>query len=186
MAEEKGRPLAVSNTGPLISAFQSDSLGLVTALFGAVHTPEACLTELNQHGWGEVVSQVGSNIVGHKLADAEIQQARELARQIAAHPASKDREPSNHLGEAEAMVLTQRAEFAEAVLLLDELAARAVATELRLTLSGFAGVLLLAVEEGLITPEELKERLERCRQQGTHYSVAFIDQIYREAKAGEK
>ncbi len=29
--------MVVSNTGPLISAFQSDSLGIITALFGTVH-----------------------------------------------------------------------------------------------------------------------------------------------------
>lgn len=41
------------------------------------------------------------------------------------------------------MALVQRPEFGGGVLLLDELAARAVATELNLTMSGFAGVLLL-------------------------------------------
>lgn len=68
------------------------------------------------------------------------------------------------------------------MLLLDELAARAVAEELGLTLSGFAGVLLVAVREGLLTAEELKRRLETCQRQGTHYSEAFIEQVYLAAK----
>jgi predicted nucleic acid-binding protein len=68
------------------------------------------------------------------------------------------------------------------VLLVDELAARVVAEQMGLTISGFAGVLLVAVQEELLTANELKERLETCRQQGTHYSEAFIEQVYLAAK----
>ena len=90
--------------------------------------------------------------------------------------------PDNHLGEAQAMVLAARPEFAKDVLLLDELAARAVAKELGLNLSGFPGLLLVAVQEGLLTAEGLKKRLEICQRQGTHYSDEFIEQIYLAAK----
>lgn len=82
------------------------------------------------------------------------------------------------------MALVQRPEFAEGVLLLDELAARAVAAEAGIRVSGFAGILLLAVEEELITADEVKERLERCRRQGTHYSAEFIERVYQAAKEG--
>ena len=68
------------------------------------------------------------------------------------------------------------------MLLLDELAARAVAEEIGLTLSGFAGVLLVAVQEGVLTADELKERLATCQRQGTHYSAAFIEKVYLAAK----
>ncbi len=178
--------MVVSNTGPLISAFQSDSLDLMTALFGTVHTSEACIAELVGHGWEETLTQHGSHVVSHRLTESETAQAASLAARIAAYPASKDPESSHHIGEAEVMVLVQRPEFAGAVLLLDELAARAIATEIGLTISGFAGVLLLAVDEGLLTADEVRERLMRCQQQGTHYSNAFIEQIYQAAKEGEK
>lgn len=82
------------------------------------------------------------------------------------------------------MALAIHPEFVNDVILLDELAARAVADEMGLTLSGFAGVLLVAVQEGLLTADELKERLETCRRQGTHYSVLFIEQVYLAAKGG--
>ena len=62
--------------------------------------------------------------------------------------------PDNHLGEAQAMALAPGPEFANDVLLLDELAARAVAEEIGLTRSGFAGVLLVAMQEGLLAAEE--------------------------------
>lgn len=179
-------PIAVSNTGPLISIFQSDSLDLVLALFGRIHTSEACVVELMKHDWGDALVQAGTAITSYKLTDLEAVQAKEFARRIAVHPASRDAEPDNHLGEAEVMVLVQRPEFAGSVLLLDELAARAVAVEINLSVSGFAGVLLMAVDEGLLTANKVKERLERCQQQGTHYSIAFIERIYQTAKEGEK
>lgn len=186
VAVDENLPLAVSNTGPLISAFQSDSFDLIIALFGAIHTSEACVAELTKHGWEVALAQAGSNIVTHKLTDPELEQAEGVAGQIAAHPVSKEPDPDNHLGEAEVMVLVQRPEFAKGVLLLDELAARAVARDAGLTISGFAGVLLLAVDEGLLTADDVRERLEQCRQQGTHYSVAFIERVYQAAKEGDE
>jgi predicted nucleic acid-binding protein len=178
-------PILISNTGPLISIFQSESLELVTTLFGVIHTTATCIAELRRHDWGEAMAQAGPRIISHQLTDDEAALARKLAERIAAHPASKNPDPDHHLGKAEAMVLAQRPEFIGAVLLLDERAARAVAKEIGLTISGFAGVLLLAVEEGLLTAEELHERLESCRRQGTHYSKAFIEQIYLKAKGEE-
>jgi len=178
--------ITVSNTGPLVSIFQSESLDLVVALFGRIHTSEACTVELIKHDWGDTLAQVGPTIISHKLTDCELAQAKEFAKSIAVHPASKDPKPDNHLGEAEVMALVQRPEFSGSVLMLDELAARAVATELNLNVSGFAGVLLLAVDSGLLTADEVKERLECCQQQGTHYSATFIERIYQTAKEGEK
>lgn len=173
---------AISDTGPLISVLQSDSLELVTTLLPVIHIPPACVDELMRHGWSESLHSATSRIKTHPLTEAEEEMARTIAQQIAFHPLSRDPVPDNHLGEAQAMVLAARPEFANDVLLLDELAARAVAEESGLTLSGFAGVLLVAVREGLLTAEELKKRLEICQQQGTHYSEAFIEQVYLAAK----
>lgn len=49
-------------------------------------------------------------------------------------------------------------------------------------LSGFPGVLLLATQGGLISAEELRTRLEICREKGTHYRTSFIQQVYEMAK----
>lgn len=181
---EPGVTHAISNTGPLISIFQSDSLNLVTALLPVIHIPPVCGEELIQHGWGESLQSAGSRIESHFLTQAEEEMARTIARQIAFHPLSQDPVADNHLGEAQAMALAARPEFVNDVLLLDELAARAVAEEIGLTLSGFAGVLLVAVQKGLLTADELKERLETCQWQGTHCSESFIEQVYLAAKGG--
>jgi len=177
--------IAVSDTGPLISIFQSDSLELVATLFGQIHISETCEVELVNHGWAGAITRAGVTIISHKLTGSEAAQAGDIARRIAAHPSSKNPEPDVHRGEAEVMVLVQRPEFADSVLLLDELTARAVAMELNLWVSGFAGVLLLAVDEALLTADDVKQRLKRCQQQGTHYSSAFIERIYQAAKEGE-
>jgi predicted nucleic acid-binding protein len=179
---EQGVTYAISDTGPLISIFQSDSLDLVTTLLPVIHISPKCVEELAQHGWGKSLQSAGSRIESHFLTQAEEEMAWTIARQTAFHPLSRDPVADNHLGEAQAMALAARPEFVNDVLLLDELAARAVAEEMGLTLSGFAGVLLVAVQEGLLTADELKKRLDTCRQQGTHYSEAFIEQVYLAAK----
>jgi predicted nucleic acid-binding protein len=176
--------MVVSDTGPLISALQSESVGLIADLFGTVHTSEVCISELGRHGWADYLAR--HHIVGHRLSDAEVASAAVLAAQIAGHPASKEPNPNHHAGEAEAMVLVQRPEFAGAVLLLDELAARAVATTTGLTISGFAGVLLTAVYEGLLAADEIRQKLIRCQQQGTHYSNTFIQKIDQIAREGRE
>ena len=84
------------------------------------------------------------------------------------------------------MALAQGSEFADAVVLMDELAARAVAAEAGLIVSGFAGVLLWAVEEEALSAEQARERLERCCRQGTHYSADFVSRIYQAAKERER
>jgi len=169
---------AISDTGPLVSIFQSDSLDLVTTLLPVIHIPPACVEELMRHGWSEALQSAHSRIETHFLTEAEKEMAWTIARAIALHPLSRDPVPDNHLGEAQTMALATRPEFANDVLLLDELAARAVAEEIGLTLSGFAGVLLVAVQEGLLTAEELRRRLKTCQRLGTRYSEAFIEQVY--------
>jgi predicted nucleic acid-binding protein len=181
-----GVTYAVSNTGPLISAFQSDSFALLTHIFAEVHISTACMAELTKHGWEEEVRAASPKLVIVKLAPGEERHALAIAKQIAQHPDTNDPIAEHHLGEAQAIVLALRSEYRDDLLLLDELAARAIAKHLGVKLSGFPGALLLAVQGGLITAEELKVRLEQCRAQGTHYGVPFIKQVYEMAKQGRR
>ena len=185
-SERVDLPIALSDTGPLISIFQSDSLDLLLALFSHVGISETCVAELTKHGWYDDLVRAAPFVVSHRLTESESAQARELARRIATHPASKDPEPANHWGEAEVMLLAERHEFDDGVLLLDELAARGVAVEIGLRISGFAGVLLLAAGEGLLNANEVKARMERCSQQGTHYSRTLIERVFQAARESEK
>jgi len=190
IVRRRGVTYAVSNTGPLISAFQSDSFPLLTRIFAAIHVPMACAAELEVHGW-EKARAASPQLAVLRLTWQEERRAEAFARQVAQCPEANDSMEVNHrrctppLGEAQAMVLALRPEYRDDVLLLDELAARAVAKEIGLRISGFPGVLLLAAQVGLISAEELRERLEACRQKGTHYGIAFI-QVYAMARQGRR
>lgn len=173
---------AICNTGPLISAFQSNSLALLVQIFAEIRLSNVCLSELVRHGWEAEVQAATPPLAIISLTTREEQRAYTIAEQIAQHPANNDPVIENHLGEAQAITLALRPEYQTDVLLLDELAARAVARQLGIKLSGFPGVLLLAVQIGLITADDLKRRLEQCRQQGTHYGVPFIQQVYEMAR----
>lgn len=186
MARLPGATYAVSDTGPLISAFQSDSFSLLTQVFAAIHIPPACVTELENHGWKEEVQAASPQLVTAELTANEEKRAVTFAERIAQHPDSGDPVVENHLGEAQAIALALRPEYQEDLLLLDELAARAIARETSVKLSGFPGVLLLATQGGLISAEDLKARLETCRQKGTHYGATFIQQVYVMATQGRR
>lgn len=188
--EESGRPLgltyAVSDTGPLISAFQSGSFALLADLFAEVHTPTACVDELEQHGWADEMRAAAPTLVHMALTEDEQKRAEAFARQIAERPESSVRVSVEHQGEAQAIVLALRPAYRQGVLLVDERAARSVALASGLTISGFPGVLLLAAQVGLLTPEDVRARLETCRRQGTHYGVRFIEQVYQLARRGRR
>jgi predicted nucleic acid-binding protein len=182
MPRQPGATYAISDTGPLISAFQSGSFDVLAQIFAEVHIPRACLDELQVHGWREQVQVAMPKLVIVELTSHEGEMALDIARQVAGHPDTNDPVVENHLGEAQAIVLALRAEYRDDLLLLDELVARVVAKEKGLKLSGFPGVLLLAVQLGLMSSDGLKTRLEMCRAQGTHYSVTFIERVYAMAK----
>jgi predicted nucleic acid-binding protein len=177
---------AVCNTGPLISAFQSGSFPLLAQIFTEIYVSSVCVGELIRHGWEAEVQVATPPLVIVALTAEEEKRAYTIAEQIAQHPQNNDPVIENHLGEAQAITLALRSEHQGDVLLLDELAARAITKPLGVRLSGFPGVLLLAVQASLITADELKNRLERCRQQGTHYGVPFIQQVFEMARQGRR
>jgi len=177
-----GMTYAISDTGPLISAFQSTSFGTLARIFAEIRIPMRCLAELERHGWEAQIESAMPQLVVVELTAREETLAIEIAERIANHPDSDDPVIEHHLGEAQAIVLPLRSEYQDDLLLIDELAARAIAKEQGVKLSGFPGVLLLAVRGGLMSAEELRVRLEECRAQGTHYGASFVQEVYRMAK----
>lgn len=184
LLREPGQTFAISDTGPIVSVFQSESLGLLRRLFGRILVPVACLSEIQKHGWEAELEAAMPFLSGVELEEAAL--VSEIAQAVANHPTTKDKNPAAHLGEAEAIALGLRPEHRDDVLLLDERAARDVALRRGLQLSGFPGVLLLAAQLSLLSPQEVKQRLQRCREQGTHYGVRFIEEVFEIAKTGVK
>jgi predicted nucleic acid-binding protein len=181
-AKIPGATYAISNTGPLISAFQSDSFELITKIFPTVFISTVCMAELEDHGWKDEIQAASPQLVVMKLTVKEKKRALIFARQISQHPDTNDPVIENHLGESQAIVLALRSEHKNDLLLLDELAARSIAKQAGIKLSGFPGILLLATQARLISAEDMKKRLELCRVKGTHYGVKFIKQVYEMAK----
>lgn len=165
---------------------QSDSFELLTEIFSEVWISAVCRSELIRHGWTGEIEAAGPKLVIVDLTSDEEEAALSIAEQIAQHPDTNDPVAENHLGEAQVIIIAMRNEHQDDLLLLDELAARAIAKQQGVKLSGFPGVFLLAVQSGLISAEDLKVRLETCRAQGTHYGVSFIQQVYEMAKQSRR
>ena len=87
-----------------------------------------------------------------------------------------------HRGEAEAILLACRNQELCELILIDELAARNYATKMGLRVTGFPGILLMAMRTKVLNPEDLKSRLESCRDQGTDYGQQLIADVYQMAQ----
>jgi hypothetical protein len=99
---------AVCNTGPLISAFQSDSFPLLVQIFTEISVSSVCVSELIRHGWAAEVQAATPPLVIVSLTAEEEEQAYAIAEQIARHPQNNDPVIENHLGEAQAITLALR------------------------------------------------------------------------------
>jgi predicted nucleic acid-binding protein len=174
----------VSNTGPLLSAFQCSRTDFFSRYFRRIYIPVSEVEEFKRHGagdWLQGLVEEGLVAIEH-LTAVEAMRAEQIARHIAASPLSKVRDHRHHLPEAEAMVLAQREGLGVSRILLEERAARQVAQQLGLRLTGFVGVLLMACDEQLLTPAEMRVLLGTCRKQGTRYSDDLINEVCRQCE----
>lgn len=173
--------VVVSNTGPLISALQCGRMDILRQFYDEIHIPASEMPEYEKHGAGQEIRALirAEFIVVHDdLTITEQEMAREIVEAIARSPVSRDKEPAHHYPEAEAMALMGRTDLQAIELLLDELAAREVAEQYEMPVVGFPGILIRACRWGLIEPEGVRGALLECRRQGTHYALAFIEEIY--------
>ena len=170
----------ISNTGPMLSAFQSKQIKLLRLLYDRIYVPDSTLPEYERHGAGTLIKELIDSgfVVVCSLSEPEKETARRLSKEIANHPLTKDKNPLNHYPEAEAMVLMMRGTFSATEILLDELAAREVAQKYGMRMVGFPGILTRACQIGVITPEEVKNILIECQRKGTHYSNRLIEIVY--------
>jgi len=115
--------------------------------------------------------------VASQLSADEEKYALTLADQIAAKSAAHNLSPVEHLPEAEMLVIALRPALKCEIVLLDEKAARTVAGELGLRVTGFPGILARAGLDGLLSSEEIRRMLKQCQRQGTHYSNTLIESV---------
>ena len=176
--------IAVSNTGPLISALQAQCVTILRQLYDMIWIPDSELAEFAKHGAADEIHELinAGFIQVHLLITDEKQHAEYFAEAIAQSPLTKDKLALAHYPEAEAMVLFNRPHCPARELLLDERAARAVAQAHGIPVIGFAGVLIRAYQQNLLSAEAVRDALNHCRQQGTHYSESFIAEVYQRLK----
>ena len=172
--------VAVSNTGPLISALQSNCMHILPQLYDLIHIPASELQEYEKHGAGREVRELkdaGILIAHRDFTESENNSAKTISEEIAADHATRDRDPAHHLPEAEAVVLTQRSGLGAVELLIDELAARNAARKRGVPIIGFPGILIRAYQQSMMDAEDVRNALEECQRQGTHYSPKLINEV---------
>jgi len=110
MLDSSGKIVVISNTGPLISAFQCGRIDLLKHYFEAIYIPESELEEFRRHGADKTIRQLISEglVIVERLTADEKAQARQIARSIAESAFARIKDYEHHLPEAEAMVLMNR------------------------------------------------------------------------------
>lgn len=153
--------IVVSDTTPISELAKVNYLNLLPKLFGRVMIPQGVHDELTtgnhpaalrvrELSWLDVVT------VNNRLVVKELQQVGNL-----------------DLGESEAIALAE--EMNADRLLIDEKAARRVATARNLPIIGTMGVLLLGKRQGEL--ENVKDVLDQMQQQGTRISNRLYTRV---------
>ena len=175
---------AVSNTGPMLSVFQSEQVVLLKSLYDQIYIPASTLAEYMKHEAGALIQELVDTgfVIVCDLSESEKETAKRISEEIAAHSLTKDKAPQNHYPEAEAIVLIERSELQALEILLDEQAAREVARARKLSVVGFPGLLVRACKAGQITPEDVRDSMRKCVSFGTHYSTDLIEGVYHRLK----
>lgn len=172
----------IFDTGPLISAFQSDAIGVLGRLISKAYTGPVCMGELRTSGWApETEAVVRDGFLSIRLPN---ENERACTQRIATEVdrCSRNKNPITHMGESEVIAMALGRELRGGLVLLDERAARSVASREGIHISGFPGLLILAAEHRLLGPEHIRQMLQQCREQGTHYSKKLIEFAYRRVK----
>lgn len=152
----------VSNTTPLISLGEIGLLDVLRQLYGTVIISSTVLTEYQR---GRAAHPQRPDLQGVPWVTVLAAPTDPLV------PSSLD------AGERDAIALARALQAAR--ILLDERAARAVATRLGLTVTGSAGVLLAAKQRGIIPL--VKPHLDQMVAQGRHIGPTVYEQVLRQA-----
>jgi len=153
-------------------------------LYDQIHIPADELEEYEKHCAAEevqVLMETSFLVVHRDFTTSEKEVAKAIAEEIAGYHATRDKDPTHHLPESEAIVLMLRSDLGAVELLIDE-AAREAAQQRDVPIIGFPGILIRACQQGMMEPEDVKSTLEECLRQGAHYSPRLINEVYSRLK----
>lgn len=157
----------VSDTTSLIALEGLQALGLLCAVFDSILIPHAVLNEL----------VAGSPDIIHKIkATACIEIIRlEPSEQLSSLQFVLD------AGEAEAITLALERQLP---ILIDERKGRAIAQQKHLIVTGFAGLLLLAIRKNVLQPVSAQALLDQAILNGFRMSDKLYQQVLAAYRVG--
>ncbi|MDX9988763.1 DUF3368 domain-containing protein [Thiothrix unzii] len=152
----------VSDSTNLIALEGLQSIELLCAVFESILIPQAVLNELSA-GSPDIIKTI--NAVGC-IEIIRLEPSEQLSSlQLILDP-----------GEAEAITLALECQFP---ILIDERKGRTIALQKNLTVTGFAGLLLLAVKKNVLPPATAQSLLDQAIRNGFRMS----DKLYRQVSA---
>lgn len=158
--------MIASDTGPLVALAKINQLPLLAELFGDIYIPPAV--------WRELLAKIGSEAI---YLDEAFSRIITVAPSPAMPAAVEAATSLLDKGEQEAIALAYERQL---VLLIDERLGRTAARRLSLTVTGTAGVLLQAKQQGLITV--VSPLLQEARQKGYWLSDEFLSLVAKMAE----
>lgn len=154
--------IVVSDTTPLVTLMKADRLDILHRLFGEVLIPEAVFSELTANETFKEEADLirkSSYITVVKVQDegkvSFLQRATGL-----------------DLGESEAIIYADEAKAD--LLLMDEMAGRRVAQNMKLPITGSIGIMIRAFQSGIITAAEADDAFEKLKGSNRHISEKLI------------
>ena len=155
--------IVVSDTTPLITLMKAEKLDILHSLFGEVMIPEAVFLEVtgNETFKDEADIIRNSNYI-------KVVKVRDGSQVLFLQRAT-----GLDLGESEAIIYADEAEAD--LLLMDEVAGRRVAQNMKLSITGSVGILIRAFQLEIITAKEAEDALDRIRRANRHISEKLIN-----------
>lgn len=150
----------VSNTSPLFYLHQIDQVELLRDLYNHLHVPQGVVTELRAG------AKLGLNVPRPESFDWMTIEPISITRHLRAH---------TELGQGELEAITFALGHPNSLVILDDLAARKVAKENNLEITGTVGILIYAKENGLVPA--IAPLLAKIRAAGFRVN----EKIYRES-----
>jgi predicted nucleic acid-binding protein len=161
----------ISDASPLIGLAIVDGLDWLSALFGTVWIPPSVLQEVLT-GTGAR----GETEIAQAIKSKHVSIWRKKIPTPLPHTLSLDQ------GESDCICLALAQPSGQAIVLLDERAGRAIATELGIQVAGTAAVIGFAKRHGLI--ESAKARFERLHDSDFRISKEVIQTVLRNVGEG--